>query len=180
MQNVDDLRNDPQYLTTEQYQDSANLSSRSQVHQKFSTATQNWYDFVLELAAIKPDYHVLELGCGHAMLWRNSLSRIPESSRMTLTDLSQGMVKEAHHSLYKDHRFSFVCMDSMSLAFPELRPGHCKSYALSRSFDFACLTEVEKPKTRWDFMAATNGDHYMNDLDVLLERFRKSRNTQHV
>jgi len=182
MQNVIDLGNDPQYLSTEQYQDSANLSSRIQVHQKFSTGTQNWYDFVLELAALKPNYNVLELGSGHAMLWRNSMSRIPEGCRLTLTDLSIGMIKEAHNSLHKDHRFSFVCMDSMSPAFPPetfdlIIANHMLYHVPSISH---VLTEVEKSlKPGGVFMAATNGDHYMNDLDVLLERFSQKLEIPH-
>lgn len=182
MQNIFDLRNDPQYLSTEQYQDSANLSSRIQVHQKFSTATQNWFDFVLELAAIKPDYHVLELGCGHGMLWRNNLNRIPESSWMTLTDLSLGMVNEAQRSLQKGHRFSFVCMDSMDLAFPPetfdlVIANHMLYHVPSIPHVLAEVEKVLKPGGR--FMAATNGDHYMNDLDVLLERFSQKLEKPH-
>ncbi len=119
MQDSTSYRNDSQYLSTRQYQDSGNLSSRIQIHQKFSTGQQSWYDFVYELAAIKPETKVLELGCGAASLWRAVMNRLNENTRVLLSDFSPGMIRDAADNLQRDKRFNFVCMNSMNVTFPD-------------------------------------------------------------
>ncbi len=167
-------RNNSQYLSSRQYQDSDNLSSRIQVHQKFSTGQQSWYDFVFELAAIKPDTKVLELGCGSASLWRSVLNRLNENTRITLSDLSPGMIQDAAIDLVRDKRFHFVCMDSMNVTFPSstfdlIIANHMLYHVPAVAQVLDHVSKLLCPGGR--FMAATNGPEHMIDLDILLEKF---------
>lgn len=182
MQDSTVYRNDSQYLSTRQYQDSGNLSSRIQIHQKFSTGQQNWYDFVYELAAIKPETKVLELGCGAASLWRAVMHRLNENTRITLSDFSPGMINDAANNLQRDKRFNFVCMNSMNTAFPPVTfdlviANHMLYHVPSVAQVLGQVADLLKPGGR--FMAATNGPEHMIDLDILLEKFSRKLDKSH-
>lgn len=182
MQDSTGYRNDSQYLSTRQYQDSGNLSSRIQIHQKFSTGQQSWYDFVFELAAIKPETKVLELGCGAASLWRAVLNRLNENTRVTLSDFSTGMITDAANNLQRDKRFNFVCMDSMNFTFPpeifDLVVANHMLYHVP-SVPQVLSQVASRLKTGGKFMAATNGPEHMLDLDILLEKFSRKLDKRH-
>ncbi len=176
-------RNNPYYLSTKQYRDSGNLSSRILIHQKFSTGQQAWNDFVLELAALKPNTRVLELGCGPASLWRSVLNRLGENNRIILTDISHGMVNEAANCLAWDRRFQFVCMDSMNVAFlPSAFDLVIANHMLYHVPDVAQVLQQVAKLLDQDgrFMAATNGPEHMVDLDVLLEKFSRKLDKGHA
>ncbi len=182
MQDPTAYRNNSQYLSTRQYQDSGNLSSRIQIHQKFSTGQQNWYDFVFELAAIKAEANVLELGCGSGLLWRYGMNRLSETNRIALSDLSPGMIKDAANALLGDTRFHFVCMDSMNVSFPAasfdlIIANHMLYHVPSITQVLGQVSELLKPGGR--FMAATNGPEHMIDLDLLLEKFSHKLDKSH-
>ncbi|MDD2521999.1 MAG: class I SAM-dependent methyltransferase [Anaerolineaceae bacterium] len=175
-------RNDPQYLNANQYRDSGNLSSRIQIHQKFSTGQQPWNDFIFELAALKPGARVLELGCGSAALWRSVVNRVSESTQITLTDFSLGMIKDAADSLGRDTRFQFVCMDSMNITFMPATfdlviANHMLYHLPSVSQALRQISALLLPEGK--FMAATNGPEHMLDLDILLAKFSRKLEIGH-
>ncbi|HBO34627.1 MAG TPA: hypothetical protein DD636_07840 [Anaerolineaceae bacterium] len=182
MQDSTGYRNNSQYLSTRQYQDSGNLTSRIQIHQKFSTGQQSWYEFVYELAAIKADTKVLELGCGAASLWRSVMNRLNENTRITLSDFSPGMIKDAANNMARDRRFHFVCMDSMNVTFPAVTfdlvvANHMLYHVPSIPQVLRQVSELLTPGGR--FMAATNGPEHMIDLDILLEKFSQRLDKSH-
>ncbi|HNC91419.1 MAG TPA: hypothetical protein PL000_21010, partial [Anaerolineales bacterium] len=75
---------DQQYLTTDQYKDSANLDARIAIHQKFSTNPQGWFNWVFDtLVTLPADAHVLELGCGAGTMWNQCADRIPAGWTIT-------------------------------------------------------------------------------------------------
>ncbi|NLE83512.1 MAG: class I SAM-dependent methyltransferase [Chloroflexi bacterium] len=183
MTDLSGLRNDPQYLSTQQYKDSGNLSSRILIHQKFSTAEQSWYDFTNELMALKPDMRILEVGCGPATLWRMVLNSLHESNRIVLSDFSLGMITEAARTLSKDKRFGFVTMDTMDIAFPSesfdlVIANHMLYHVPSVLQVLDQVAGLLKPGGK--FMAATNGAEHMIDLDILLEKFSKKLDQEHA
>lgn len=174
MSDLFQLQNDPDYLIANQYQDSGNLSSRILIHQKFSTGAQPWYDFVLELAKIKPGMKILEIGSGSSALWRGSVNRQPDSAFFVLSDLSPGMALDGKRNLRDDRRFGFVAMNSMAASFKSgsfdlVIANHMLYHVPSVS---QVLSEVTRlMKTNAVFMAATNGPEHMADLDQLQEKF---------
>lgn len=176
MSDLKKMKTDPEYLSNVQYQNSGNLSSRIQIHQRFSTGQQNWYEFVLELARIKAGMTVLELGCGSSALWRGNYVRLPESASFFLTDLSCGMALEGRLALASDKRFSHLTMNSMNIAFADesfdlVIANHMLYHVPSVAHVLAEAKRVMKPEAV--FMAATNGPEHMRDLDLLLGKFSK-------
>ena len=91
---------DQQYLTTDQYKDSSNLDARIAIHQRFSTNSQGWFNWVFDVLEQLPEKaNIVELGCGPAVLWKECASRIPDGWVVTLTDLSDGMLDAAWRNL---------------------------------------------------------------------------------
>ncbi|MGI6258336.1 MAG: class I SAM-dependent methyltransferase [Anaerolineaceae bacterium] len=176
MSDLKKLKTNPEYLSNVQYQNSGNLSSRIQIHQRFSTGQQNWYEFVLELAKIKAGMTVLELGCGSSALWRGNYVRLPESASFFLSDLSCGMALEGRLALISDKRFSYLAMNSMNIAFADesfdlVIANHMLYHVPSVAHVLAEAKRVMKPEAV--FMAATNSPEHMRDLDLLLGKFSK-------
>ena len=110
---------DPQYLAKDQYKDSSNLGARIALHQKFSTNPQGWHTWVFDqLLQLPVNANILELGCGNAVLWKESAKRIPAGWNITLTDLSDGMLDSAWRNLVVTGRgFKFEKIDAQSIPY---------------------------------------------------------------
>ena len=56
--------------------------------------------------------NVLELGCGDGALWKQNISLLPQNIHLTLSDISDGMLRDARRALgARDSRFSFAAFD---------------------------------------------------------------------
>lgn len=95
----------------EQYRTSTRLQTRAHLYDKFSTNPQGWHRWLFEQLELPPDARILEVGCGDGTFWQRNADRIPEGWRVTLTDLSDGMVEEARSRLGRD-RSPFVCLQA--------------------------------------------------------------------
>lgn len=84
---------DQQYLRSEQYGDGRKLDARSHLHLTYSTATETLATFEAGLIHWSDGADVLECGTGTGLFWASGVP--PRSIRLTLTDLSDGMVTEA-------------------------------------------------------------------------------------
>src|SRR5688572_656964 len=110
---------DQQYLKTEQYRDSSNLDARAAIHMRFSTNQQGWFNWFFDhLLKLPEDVKILELGCGPAYLWKECSSRIPAGWKITLSDLSPGMLDAAWRNLVVTGRaFKFEEIDAQSIPY---------------------------------------------------------------
>ena len=113
---------DQQYLKTEQYRDSSNLDARAEIHRRFSTNQQGWFNWLFDhlLKKFPEDAKILELGCGPAYLWKECFSRIPVGWKITLSDLSAGMLDAAWRNLVVTGRtFKFEEIDAQSIPYAD-------------------------------------------------------------
>jgi SAM-dependent methyltransferase len=85
---------DQEYLREHQYKDPTNLNARIALHAKYSRADEPWYPWLAGRIEWPEGGEVLEVGCGSGALWVNIASLLPDL-RLTLTDLSDGMVEAA-------------------------------------------------------------------------------------
>jgi SAM-dependent methyltransferase len=88
---------DPQYLRDVQYKDPAKLTARADLHARYGTAPVGWPAWVRAQIDWPVPGDVLEVGCGPGWLWADADADLPVGLRLTLTDLSPGMVEAARH-----------------------------------------------------------------------------------
>ena len=101
-----------------QYKDSNYLSARVSLHTRFSTEKYPWFHWVFDHFYLPANARVLELGCGTGLLWRENLARIPSGWNITLSDASQGMVREAEERLlHTGVSFTFAKIDAQSIPY---------------------------------------------------------------
>lgn len=114
---------DQAYLRDVQYRDPAKLEARAHLHIHFKTAEVPWFDWLVAQIDWPAEAEVLEAGCGPGWLWAEaSGALLPAGLRLTLTDLSPGMVAEAEERVRSLGRFASVearTADAQALPFPD-------------------------------------------------------------
>jgi ubiquinone/menaquinone biosynthesis C-methylase UbiE len=166
---------DPQYLKSDQYRDSSNLDARVAIHKRFSSNPYGWMIWVFDsFLKLPEDAKILELGCGPGYLWLENSDRIPAGWRITLSDLSPGMLDDAWRNLVVTGRtFQFKEIDAQSIPFEDetfdaVIANHMLYHVPDPSMAIAEINRVVKPGGR--LFATTVGQTHLNELGVLLER----------
>jgi ubiquinone/menaquinone biosynthesis C-methylase UbiE len=166
---------DQTYLTKDQYKDSSNLDARLFIHQKFSVNSQGWHNWVFDqLLQLPVNAAILELGCGNAVLWKESAKRIPAEWTITLTDLSDGMLDSAWRNLVVNgRRFNFQKVDAQAIpfddgAFDAVIANHMLYHVSDR---FESLKEIKRVlKDGGKLFASTVGEDHMKEMYGWLKR----------
>ncbi|RHW55146.1 methyltransferase domain-containing protein [Clostridium botulinum] len=135
---------------TQQYENASNLRARIAIHELFSTNKEGWMPWffkelkqelsrlssncqnynekinnenISELSNLdlkQSNIKILELGCGDASLWNKNFNHIPSNWDITLTDFSEGMLKDAKKNLReKRSRFNFKIVNAENIPFEE-------------------------------------------------------------
>ncbi|SRR6266496_4514100 len=166
---------DPQYLKTDQYRDSTNLDARVVIHQRFSTNSYGWFHWIFDTLKKLPEKAViLELGCGPGYLWNDCVNRIPAGWRITLSDLSPGMVDAAWRNLVVIRRtFKFEQIDAQSIPYPSesfdaVIANHMLYHVPDRANAIAEIRRVLKPSGH--LIATTVGQCHLYEMSELLQR----------
>ena len=131
----------------EQYKDSVNVSSRIGLHKKYATNPMGWFRWLYERMEPLNGKDLIELGCGNGELWRVNEERIPKDTRLCLTDVSKGMVRDAQENL--------------------------KSVPGQFCFEVLDCRQIEKPEESFDVAVANHVLFYFTNLDAALIQIRK-------
>ncbi len=164
---------DPQYLKTDQYRDSTNLDARLEIHRRFSTNPYGWFNWIVDtLTKLPGDAVILELGCGPAYLWSTCVDRIPAGWRVTLSDLSPGMVDAAWRNLVVTGRtFKFEQIDAQSIPFEDeifdaVIANHMLYHVPDRPKAIRETARVLKPDGH--LIATTVGQYHLHEMSEWL------------
>jgi ubiquinone/menaquinone biosynthesis C-methylase UbiE len=160
---------DQDYLKTDQYKDAANLNARVTIHGRFSTNPYGWFRWVFDaLIKLPADSRILELGSGPGLLWKSSIDRIPAGWKITLSDLSPGMLDAAWRNLVVTGRaFQFREIDAQSIPFEDetfdaVIANHMLYHVPDRG---KALSEIRRVlKTGGRFFATTVGENHMKQM----------------
>ena len=162
---------DQQYLKNDQYRDSSNLDARAVIHQRFSTNQYGWFKWVFDTLLKLPEHAgIVELGCGHGLLWKENADRIPPGWNITLSDLSPGMLDAAWRNLVVTGRaFQFKEIDAQSIPFEDesfdaVVANHMLYHVPDRPTAIAEIKRVLKPGGR--LIATTIGKNHLKELAV--------------
>jgi SAM-dependent methyltransferase len=171
----ENLGTDAAYLRDKQYKDPSNLNARIALHARYARAEVPWYPWLAGLVTWPDAGDVLEVGCGPGLLWERVASLLPRL-RLTLTDLSEGMLDAA--------RAVVAPIDSIELVATQVCDAQDLPFA-DASFDVVVANHMlyhvpEPTRAVAEFarvlrpdgvlLAATNGPHH---LDVITEISRQ-------
>jgi SAM-dependent methyltransferase len=169
----------------EQYKSSANLNARIALHQRFSTNPKGWYPWYLDQLDqldLPETCQMLELGCGPGAMWKSTLPQVQEGWRLTLTDFSPGMAKEASAIADPLDRFACASVDAQHIPFPDesfdvVLANHMLYHVPDKARVLSELRRVLRPGGR--LYAATNGRRHMTELYALEDQLSRhlSQNT---
>ncbi len=166
---------DQQYLTTDQYKDAGNLNARLEIHNRFSTNSYGWFNWVFDtLAKLPKDANVLELGSGSGALWSNIADKIPTNWNITLSDLSPGMLDAAWRSLVVTGRnFKFEQIAAQSIPYKDetfdiVIANHMLYHVPDRA---KALSEIKRVLKNGGYLIATTvGESHMKEITDWLKR----------
>jgi ubiquinone/menaquinone biosynthesis C-methylase UbiE len=165
------------YLLNKQYQDATNLDARVRLHVLFSRNTYGWPRWCFDHYALPVTARVLEIGCGPAHLWTTNIARLPPSWRITLSDLSRGMLDQARLNLggaAQAAQFAFEVADAQQLPFEAdtfdgVIANHMLYHVPDRAQALSEMRRVLKPGGH--VYLATNGLRHLHELYELEQRF---------
>jgi SAM-dependent methyltransferase len=78
-----------------QYGDSRRLAARARLNSRYTIAEEGWFPWIARQLPLAPGARILDIGCGPGWFWAATAARLPRGLRLTLADLSPGMVEEA-------------------------------------------------------------------------------------
>ena len=176
-----------------QYENANNISARIRLHKEFSSNKQGWFPWIFEtgiapaLTKKKPSTksstkisakisttEILELGCGEGSLWLENLERLPKNVHITVSDISEGMIRDIRRNIGQDDRFSYETFDCHNI------PAKTKSYdiIIANHLLFYCddipqvcneITRILKPSGI--FICSTYGPAHMQEITNLVQKF---------
>ena len=173
---------DQEYLKKDQYRQGDHLDARVQLHRRFSVNPTPYFAWMYDLLDLQAGMPVMEVGCGTGEIWRTNLQRLPAGVRVTMLDLSTGMVASARAVLNSDARFDFAAADAQYLPFStgqfeRVLANYMLYHVPDISLAVRELRRVLAPGGR--LCAATNSTGHMRELGDLMNHFGLRRSELH-
>lgn len=158
-----------------QYKNASNISSRINLHNLYSRNEQGWFPWIFEKLNLQPGLKILEIGCGDGTLWKNNINEIPDNVKITLTDISEGMLRDARRSIsVEENRFRFDVMDAQKLVYAD----ESFDLIIANHVLFYCehVAEVCKEVKRvlkkdGRFICSTYGKNHMMEVGQMVKEF---------
>lgn len=158
-----------------QYQNATNISARIRLHRDYSTNPQGWFPWIYEQCQINGRQRILEIGCGNGVLWTENQALIPSDINIVLSDISEGMLRDARRNIGQDdERFTFEAFDCMQIPYEEhsfdlVIANHVLFYCDDPDAVFREIRRVLKPGGR--FICSTYGSSHMKEISELVQQF---------
>ncbi len=185
-----------------QYQNASNISARINLHRLYSQNKQGWFPWILENCHLMPKMNILETGCGDGTLWceakklfsqdarqtdcqnekqnncqkptQNHPSNLLQTCSIMLTDISEGMLRDARRAIGDGDEFSFRECFCEALPFADesfdlVLANHVLFYCNDVAQACREAARVLKPGGR--FLCSTYGSDHMKEISRLVSDF---------
>ncbi len=158
-----------------QYQNASNISARITLHHLYSQNKEGWFPWIYKKSSIQSGMRILEIGCGDGALWTENLSQLPGSLSVTLSDISDGMLRDARRAIgANDTRFSFHTFDCHTIPFKNdsfdlVIANHVLFYCEDLPKVCREIKRVLKPTGR--LICSTYGNRHMQEVNWLVQNF---------
>lgn len=158
-----------------QYQNANNISARIRLHRKYSVNKQGWFPWIYENCHLFEGMQVLEIGCGNGSLWVENMDQLPENISVILSDISEGMVRDARRSIgSEDKRFQFEAFDCHDIpkedqVFDLVIGNHMLFYC--DHMEKVCKEVGRVLKEGGVFICGTYGKDHMKEITELVQAF---------
>lgn len=158
-----------------QYQNASNISSRINLHHLYSQNKEGWFSWIYSQCEFDDNMKVLELGCGDGTFWIENQTKLPKHIQITLSDISEGMLRDAHRSIgHDDSRFSYSCFDCSTIpyndnSFDLVIANHVLFYC--SDIPAICQEVCRVLKPNGTFICSTYGKEHMKEIRQLVTDF---------
>jgi ubiquinone/menaquinone biosynthesis C-methylase UbiE len=165
-------------LKEQQYKDSFKFNARVALHAKYSTNKYPWPLWIFDQIDQVKDAHVLELGCGNGLLWKANAIRIPQDWNLTLSDFSQGMLKETQNNLNAQIKnVAYIEIDAEEIKYPD----NTFDIVIANNILYhvrhikKALAEISRVlKADGKLYSTTMGSNHMKELKSIMAEFNPS------
>lgn len=158
-----------------QYNSDKNLYARQALHKGFSTNKYGWENWVFDQYMFKPNDLVIEFGCGNGTTWVSNRNKIPKDIKVTITDLSDGMLSTAKDNLLGIEQIKdYSIMDIQNIKYEDSSfdcaiANHMLYHVQNRNLAISEIARILK--SDGTFHATTNSIYNMKGLKDLVRNF---------
>ena len=168
-----------------QYQNASNINARVNLHREYSTNEQGWFPWVYEQCQFKTDDNILEIGCGNGAMWIENYEKLPQTVRIVLSDISEGMLRDTRRELEQVEKahasiqslFQYQAFDCHTIPYED----ESFDCVIANHVLFYCdnvkqvLSEVHRVlKPNGTFICSTYGANHMKEITELVQGFNSS------
>lgn len=155
----------------EQYKNAKNLNDRISLHEKYSTNSQGWFNWLFEKIDFSKVNRLLELGCGNGKLWQENKIDL-RNREIFLSDISEGMVEEVRNKLGSD--FNCIVADAEKIPFKDayfdsIIANHVLFYLNDLNQGLKEVSRVLKPNGV--LYCSTYGSRHMKEITDIVQNF---------
>ncbi|MBM6948806.1 MerR family transcriptional regulator [Mordavella massiliensis] len=158
-----------------QYKSATNIAARINLHSLYSVNSKGWFPWIFEQLDLRKGMRILEIGCGDGTLWTENKARLPEGISVTLSDISEGMLRDARRAVgTEDDRFTFRAFDCSRIpyedgAFDLVIANHVLFYC--DDIPGVCREVRRVLKDGGPFICSTYGSRHMREVSALVQEF---------
>lgn len=155
----------------EQYKNAKNLNDRISLHEKYSTNSQGWFNWLFEKIDFSKVNRLLELGCGNGKLWQENKIDL-RNREIFLSDISEGMVEEVRNKLGSD--FNCIVADAEKIPFKDayfdsIIANHVLFYLNDLNQGLKEIRRVLRPNGI--LYCSTYGSRHMKEITDIVQNF---------